>query len=38
MPGSEKPTFQLAEDELEYGMVIHGSRESNGPRCARPMN
>ena len=24
IPGSEKPTFQLAEDELEYGMGIHG--------------
>ena len=24
IPGAEKPTFQLAEDEIEYGMGIHG--------------
>ena len=24
IPASEKPTFQLAEDEIEYGMGIHG--------------
>ena len=24
IPASDKPTFQLAEDEIEYGMGIHG--------------
>lgn len=24
LPGNEKPTFELAEDEMEYGMGIHG--------------
>lgn len=24
LPGNEKPTFELGEDEMEYGMGIHG--------------
>lgn len=24
LPGNEKPTFELADDEMEYGMGIHG--------------
>ncbi len=24
LPGNEKPTFELAEDEIEFGMGIHG--------------
>ena len=24
LPGNDKPTFELAEDEMEFGMGLHG--------------
>ena len=30
LPGEENPIFTLPEDEIEFGMGVHGEPESNG--------
>ena len=38
VPASGSPTFTLAEDEMEYGVGIHGEPELSVKKCCQQMN
>ena len=38
VPASGSPTFTLAEDEMEYGVGIHGEPGIKREKCCQQMN